>query len=271
MRFHRSAALAIALATTVAAAPSSSPTPAPSGLGVFDDEEAECSGLVFAGLVTNPMDIDANPLDDEVVKLRIRVLLQGNVDAGTAKRLLAPAMELYERHGLPLRISFGRMGGSPTGDVDANELIAATRAAVGGATPPGVDAVLTLTTKNLTSGALGSSVAGKVDCVGGYADPTRSFGVGEVHLDDLPDMENPNHIGFVNPAKTSIIFAHELFHLFGAHHHFANCAESNVASADAVLGICSLMINDIGLASFETSTANDRIARGHVANYRDRH
>lgn len=223
------------------------------------DEEAECPGFV-PGITTNPQDIDVNPLDDDEVSIRVLVMVQGSATTGQVRQLIEPAIDMYDRIGMSLSLSFQTMGGAATGEIDADAFIAETRSAVGGRRPAGFDAVIGMTTKELAG-----STAGKVECVGGYAHPELAFGVSEIHLDDLDE----GGIHLTPRNSTAVIFAHELLHLFGAHHHYANCAQSRPDPLNGALGVCTIMINDIGLASFVPSTANQRIARGYEANYRD--
>lgn len=64
---------------------------------------------------------------------------------------------------------------------------------------------------------------------------------------------------------TAKIMAHEVSHLLGAHHHYANCAEGiPTATMTDMASLCTLMINDLGLASQNLSTLNGAITRGYL-------
>ena len=51
-------------------------------------------------------------------------------------------------------------------------------------------------------------------------------------------------------AATAEVFAHEMGHLIGAHHHYANCVEGNLSSTDQNdLSPCTLMFPAVNFAS----------------------
>ena len=146
--------------------------------------------------------------------------------------------------------------GTPT--IDPEELMQATRQHLGGYRPHGTDVVYTFTTKELvSSGALGGSVAGQADCIGGVQYPDAAFAVGEV---GLQDERGWNKYG-------GKIAAHEVAHLMGAHHHYANCAEADEEGRREDLTVCTLMFNDVFLISLRMSTINGAIVRGHALEY----
>jgi hypothetical protein len=149
-----------------------------------------------------------------------------------------------------------------TGD-DAQGLIDQAKALVGGERPAGVDLVYVLTSKDIQAGG-NYSVAGLADCIGGVRFPERAFAVGEQIAEDRP-------VGpFVTTvAGTSVVAAHELGHLMGAHHHYANCVQgTSVAEMERLeLTPCTLMFNAVNTASLLFSAVNTPVVRGHVVKY----
>ena len=91
---------------------------------------------------------------------------------------------------------------------------------------------------------------GYADCIGGIRDPARSFAFGSIEyaLEDIVPMPTVNE---------GDIAAHELGHLLGAHHHYANCVEPAPA-LPAAGGPCTTMwplaagISDV-FSTLETS------------------
>ena len=189
----------------------------------------DCFEAVPAALTPPPF---ADPID-----VRVLVLLDG-VNEASADAHLQSAAAAYVP--LALRVKAVEFRPVSLKTTDSSGLIAESRAAVGGGRPAGADLVYTFTDKNMTGGVYGDGVAGQADCIGGVYSAETAFAVGEA--DDSQDL----------------IAGHELGHLFGAHHHYANCAESQ---------ICTLMINDVGLASMRFSSMNGSVVRGHAEAY----
>jgi hypothetical protein len=146
--------------------------------------------------------------------------------------------------------------GTPT--IDPIALIEKTRAHTGGIRPYGADVVYTFTSKELvSSGAFGSSVAGQADCIGGVRYAHRAFAVGETGLEDRDDWSKYG----------GKIAAHEVAHLLGAHHHYANCAEGDPEGIRQDLTPCTLMFNDVFFISLRLSTIEAAAVRGHALGY----
>ena len=154
-------------------------------------------------------------------------------------------------------------GVSFSGD-DAQGLIQQSKALFGGVRPAGIDVVYTLTSKDISAGG-NNAVAGLADCIGGVAFPDRAFAVGE-ELD--PDSTGVG--GLVIAANLSAkVASHEVGHLFGGHHHYANCVEGLLSELGAELSPCTLMINAVDLSSFNFSAVNGLVVRGHAEAYAD--
>lgn len=182
--------------------------------------------------------------------LQIAVLLDG-VSEAQGRATLAGAQQAYTALGISLAATYSPVSFDAVG---ANELIAASKAHFGGSRPANTDLVYLLTTTDINE----DSVAGFADCIGGIRFADRAFAIGE-----FSDEDNSTNLGLVElsveiPAK---IMAHELGHLLGGHHHQANCSESALLPSNSG---CTLMINDVGLASFGFSTLNGAVSRGAV-------
>jgi hypothetical protein len=192
-------------------------------------DPVKCVEVVPAAITPPPF--------SEPLEIRVGVLLDG-VFAGDATAALSAANSAYEPLALRLvPVFFQSVAFTGT---DSSGLIEQATARFGGGRPKGVDLVYAFTSKNMTGGSFGDAVAGQADCIGGVAYPDRAFAVGEI-------------LG----EYTADIAGHEIGHLMGAHHHYANCGER----------ICTLMFNDVGLTSLGFSSLNGAIVRGHAEAY----
>ncbi len=188
-----------------------------------------------------------------------RVLLDG-VSSAQAATYTAQARRAYG----PMGISFvvdAYEAVSFSGD-DAQGLINQAKARFGGARPAGTDFVYVLTSKDIQAGGQ-TAVAGLADCIGGIAFPARAFAVGEVLDPDSSSLAGLTLTGNL----TAKVFAHEIGHLLGAHHHYANCAEGIPSDANELGTPCTLMFNDVGFSSLAFSTVNQLVVRGHTEAY----
>lgn len=210
-------------------------------------------GLTAAGAVqAAPFDLPDIPqcteltpgaisIDSTPVTLGLRVVLDG-ISQGEAAGIVNTIMTSYAPLNITLSASYDSASFSSSNGL---QLIEEVKQFYGGSRPAGAQLVFVLTSKNLTDGgAVGDALAGQADCIGGVAYADHAFAVGEAGGD----------VG----AK---IMAHELGHLMGAHHHYANCAESLPNGGD---NVCTLMINDVGLAGLPFSTLNGLVVRGHA-------
>ena len=73
----------------------------------------------------------------------------------------------------------------------------------------------------------------------------------------------------LNGNLTAKVFAHEIGHLMGAHHHYANCDEGIASDADEFATPCSLMFNDVGLSFARLQRVNQLAVRGHAEALRE--
>ena len=239
------------------------------------DEEIDCLEPA-----PRQVDLGATPLDGKRATVDVLVLLDGVAEA-EGRAAVRDAVAAYKPIGVDLRARFvpvavpadgttlgvdGEMW--PTASTDS--AMAVAKRTVGGKVPAGVEVVYLLTAKELYLGedqpdASGRSyaIAGLADCIGGIAFPHRAFAIGE-RLSFGPSSGSIE-VGGHLPGK---ILAHEVGHLLGAHHHYANCAEA-VPSAvlESTTDACTLMFNDVTLASLRFSSVNRPIVRGHSLTY----
>ncbi len=94
--------------------------------------------------------------------------------------------------------------------------------------------------------------------------PDSAFAVGE---DFTPDESAD--LGFTALARnlTAKVAAHEVGHLMGGHHHYANCAEGLLSEVGSELSPCTLMFNAVDASSLNFSSLNGLVVRGHGEAY----
>jgi len=284
LRITLAGALLLALSGPTVASAGFGDVVLPAGALRFDEGPQEC-------LEPAPAAIDVKGVtdDDRQVKLDVKVPIdvaegaeiarlladpdpdvaaegQAMFDelAGKAHGILDAAITTYASLGVELRLQYDLLmplvNGEPrqrTTDID--EVIALAKQNYGGRVPAGMDAVYAVSDLDL-SGA----VAGKADCIGGIRYADRSFAAGEIDLNEVPLQFGVTMFQDMS-AK---ILSHEVGHLLGAHHHYSNCAEGvPTETVDDALSVCTLMINDIGLASLNFSTFNGAVVRGHAVDF----
>ena len=117
----------------------------------------------------------------------------------------------------------------------------------------------------LTPGREEPAVAGIANCIGGVG-TEYAYAITEVGVFD------PVEIGPLTAMKDldAKNFAHEMGHVFGAHHHYAECAShAPLGLADRTLDTCSVMFNDLSLLSLQFSAVETAAIRGfaeaHIA------
>ncbi|HVE70347.1 MAG TPA: zinc-dependent metalloprotease family protein [Thermoanaerobaculia bacterium] len=215
----------------------------------------------------------ALPIGDtgQAVDLSVLLLLDGT-DAAAAQQLMAKAAASYK----PLNINLVLKG---TKDVLYNttissELITAAKTTVGGKPPKGIDIVGVFTNKEMQAATGGAgTVVGQADCIGGIRWDQTSFFV----FSDIRDIENPttgttgtlNSMGLnPNVDAAAEVLAHEIGHLMGAHHHYANCVEGQLTSAGAGdVSPCTLMFPMVNFASLNFAALDGAVVRGHAVNH----
>ena len=143
---------------------------------------------------------------------------------------------------------------------DAAELVDEARTLLGGSRPAGIDLVYIATNKDLHLDG-DDSYSGYADCTGGVRYPNRGFAAGEA----WGAVETLGPLNFYVDGAAKIA-GHELGHLLGAHHHYANCVEG-IQPADATNrepSACTLMFEPSDLQSLRFGSLEAVVIRGHA-------
>lgn len=236
-------------------------TPGSTYAGVAQITKDEIDGVPRECLEPTPDTISVSGITDlgQSVTLSTLVLLDG-VARDRGEQVMTKAGDAYAPAKVALSSRFRSV--NFTGD-DADGLIQQAKSMFGGVRPQGIDLVYVLTSKNIQLGG-NTAVAGLADCIGGVRFPDRAFAVGENIRENRP-------LGpFVTTVNgTAVVAAHELGHLMGGHHHYANCVEG--AATGEVTGLeltpCTLMFNAVNPASLKFSIVNTPVVRGHAVKY----
>ena len=236
------------------------------------DEEIDC-------LEPGPRQVDlgATPLDGKRATVDVLVLLDGVTQAEGAAAV-KDATAAYKPIGVDLRARYAPIDvpadgttegvdGKPWKTASTERAMTLAKRAVGGKVPAGVEAVYLLTAKELYLGEnepdesnRSYGVAGMADCIGGVAYAHRAFAVGE--RVSFGDSSGDFEVAARLPGK---ILAHEVGHLLGAHHHYANCVENvPTAAIERSTDVCTLMFNDVGVVGLRFSAMNRAVVRGHA-------
>lgn len=242
----------LATAVTVVVA---SFAPAVAGdLGRVVDQEEDCLEPVpEATSVTDVTD------DGQTVSLDVLVLLDG-VDLARGQEVIKKAAEAYAPLKITLDARYETVAFEPEdpGEIPAStstRLLDDMKKWTLGERPADVDVVYLLTEKDL------SDAAGRADCIGGVRYPDAAFAVGE-------NYRSENLLGIFYKNGTAKIAAHEIGHLMGAHHHYANCAEGTPGAVEEVGPTpCSLMFNFIDFLSLRFSVLEGAAVRGHAIEF----
>lgn len=222
------------------------------------DEEEDCLEPVPAAASVVSVTDTGDP-----VSLDILVLLDG-VTLARGKEVIEKAAEAYAPLETTLDARFERVAfvpEDPAGDPDGIDASSSLRLLddmkkwTFGKRPADVDLVYLLTEKDL------SDAAGRADCIGGVRYAEAAFAVGE-------DYRYEDLAGLFYKNGTAKIAAHEIGHIMGAHHHYANCAEG-IPGAVAEVGPnpCTTMFNFIDFLSLGFGTLEGPVIRGHAIDF----
>jgi hypothetical protein len=195
----------------------------------------------------------------QTVSLDVAVLLDG-VSVGEGNLIMTKAAESYAPLNVDLNVvSYTSVAFTGT---EGDDLIQQAKNHFGGQRPAGTDLVYVLSSKDLTTDG-DTGLAGLADCIGGVRFPHRAFAVGEaVGIEEA----------LVGPFRINVdahpeVAAHELGHLMGVHHHYANCVEGNLQGDVDDLSPCTLMFNFVDFQSLNFSVLEGSVARGHAVKY----
>ena len=192
-------------------------------------------------------------LDNLPVTLDVRILLDG-VSQQRAAQIVSVAQQAFSPLQLTLRPSYEARNLSGN---DAVGLMQQAKARYGGRRPPGIDMVYVLTNKDITLEPTGNAAVGAAECIGGVAYPDRAFAVGEAK--DIARTDLVVYSLAANYAAKA--FAHEIGHLLGGMHEYANCGESAVITGDSP---CTLMFNIADIQKLLFSTLNSTVVRANA-------
>lgn len=226
----------------------------------------QAAGIGAAGVLGDPTAAAEGIDTAERIELRVRVVLDG-VTPTEADAIFAGATKSYAPLGIDLVADQPYLTHA-FGTDDGLAIIEQAKALVGGARPDGIDIVEALVGYDIQQ-LNQYAIAGIADCIGGVAHDDRAFLVAEGHtpsdyaVDPIPVTFGPN--------ANAHVTAHEIGHLMGGQHHYANCVEgvqaSDVEGEQAEGSPCSLMFNAADFLGDDFGTFNGAVVRGHAARY----
>jgi len=196
----------------------------------------------------------------QTVSLDVAVLLDG-ISLLDADQIMAQAAASY----VPLHIALHAVSYTPVSftGTEGTAMIQQAKDFFGGVRPAGADVVYVLTSKDLTTDG-DTGLAGLADCIGGVRFPNHAFAVGE-GAGNEPFAVGPF---FLSIDAHPEVVAHEIGHLMGVHHHYANCVEGNLSSAGTGdLSPCTLMFNYVEVQSLNFGLLEGAVARGHAVQF----
>ena len=208
--------------------------------------------------------VPAAPGYAEEISLEVHVVLDGMpLDRGMA--VMERVAGVYQPINVKVVPTFEEVVFEPekyVGDIPTStsrHMFTQLKEHLGGTRPWGSDVVYLMTTTEIDG-----TVAGQADCIGGVRYPNRAFAIGEA----LADASREKDGSIVRSGHSAKIASHEIAHLLGAHHHYANCAEGEKAALlRGEPTPCTLMFNDLFFVSLQLSTVNSSIVRGHAVKF----
>lgn len=250
--------LAVAIALIAAVPSATSAATVPQGQTVIDSQEDCLEPIPASTSVTGVTD------EGQSVSLDVLALLDG-VTAERGREIMSKAAEAYAPLKISLDVRYEEVAFEPEKIVTVRGEDVATSSSLRllqdakqwtmGARPADADVVYVITQKDI------SDAAGRADCIGGVRYAGSAFAVGENYR-----SENLGGIFYKNGSAK--IAAHEVGHLLGAHHHYANCAEG-VPGAVREVGPtpCTTMFNFIDFLSLGFGTLEAAVIRGHAVDF----
>ena len=195
---------------------------------------------------------------DEVLPLEVRVLAEAP-DLTAANGYMRTTKETFARIGVRLRVRYQTVvspqewsAGGLTDGPDQPAIFEFMRSVVGGQRPAGVDVVYFMTRH---------WDGGFADCIGGVRFADRAFAFGSIDYATEGLVPSPT-------VNEGVIAAHEIGHLLGAHHHYANCAEAQPSSAlRGDTNPCTTMWPAAANASSTFGLLERSFIRSYVAEY----
>lgn len=233
MRMTMALAACLLLIPTAAGASATTGPSSDDRLGVvFDDEERDCSQFVPDGA---PLETLAATQAGSTLAVRVLVVTERR-DLKVAQQLFAQADQAYGPLGLRLVPTFRVVTPLPDLDGDHDAYMQWLKDKFGGRRPAGSDVVYLATHHHLNSGGL-------ADCIGGIADPRHAFAIGMLSFGGLAGVSIDPDPGLPEGPPVSDsgakLTAHEIGHLFGAHHHYGGDCRGDSSEA----GKCDVMLS----------------------------
>lgn len=234
------------------------------------DAEPDCGALP-----PTSMSVSGVSDDGSTITVRALVVLDG-ISGARGRAIMRGAAESYKALDIDLvaryrRISFKpddfhEVEGSELGPVPtANEqrLFEEMIDALGGERPAGSDVVLLVTDKDIyiPGAEPGYSSAGVTYCLGGIRYPEKAFAMSEGRVSLFEETG-------AQPDFPEKIAAHEIGHLLGGQHNYANCVEGNRASEGSDQALCTLMEGSlVRFLASNFGTLEGAIIRGYAVDY----
>lgn len=222
------------------------------------DEEAEDCLEFVPEAVESPTSTNTKQ-----VVLDVAVLLDGMTTA-EGQDITQRAAKAYAPLGVELKPTFTEVDFPPT---KVNEgmptttsaaLLAQAKSHFGGSRPWYADVVYVITATAI------EDAGGVADCIGGVRYPNRAFAIGQGNVNGFWLGVN------FQPEVAAVIAAHEIGHLMGAHHHYANCAEgAEYSIANTSATPCTVMFNHATPNSLTFSKVSGAVVRGHALRFAD--
>jgi hypothetical protein len=198
------------------------------------------------------------PASTPVIDVHVHVVLDDGVTLAEGREAVEAANIAYKPIGIRVIASFTTASMHSN---DTNELFSELKGLFGGVRPPWAHAVYLLTKRDMSNSTAGENVAGQGDCNGGIRYDDGAFFAGEIE-DQAPLEVGPIRLWEDLNGK---VFGHELAHLFGAEHHYSNCAEATPTERES--DPCTLMFPDIAFAQLKFSTVDAAVVRGNALTY----
>lgn len=199
---------------------------------VLEDEERDCSQFVPDRA---PLETLAVPQPASTLAVRVLVVTERR-DLKVARELFAQADRAYGPLGLRLVPKFRVVPPLPDLDGDHDAYMEWLKDMFGGRRPAGSDIVYLATHHHLNSGGL-------ADCIGGIADPRHAFAIGMLSFGGLAGVSIDPDPGLPEGPPVSDsgakLTAHEIGHLFGAHHHYGGDCLGDSSEP----GTCDVMLS----------------------------
>lgn len=257
-------ALLLSLTVLLSAAPAQARTVPEHSPEVIDQTEDAEDCLEFV-----PEQVALPAVDDYTTPVSLEVLfLMNHLDPAQADEIVKQVQEIYAALAIQVVPTFETVawdadvsgpadplpGAQNEDSIDSGTLIQHAKDHVGGVRPWAIDLVYVLSGVPITG-----AVAGQADCIGGIRYDDAAFAVGEARNVYAYEDEI---------TRSARIAAHEIAHLLGAHHHYANCAQGDTLALTRLYGsVCTLMFNDLFFVSGLFSTAEAAAVRGHALEY----